>query len=228
MAGTIICDYIRTDANQLSLNVGNTTFATINASGFFSNTGTQLIAANGKISGASIISSSIPSAAIADNAITRAKMGYAGAVLQVATTTLDGVLSGGSGGNPSVITNGVQVFSLSFTPIYASSLILVQTSTMNVMEESNGGDYTWLALWDGSTFIAANSGHPGYNHWGGNLDTGMLSLNNSYVAGSTATRTISVRAGLKSGTVYVNGNSLGTNYSGSSARLQMTVWEIEQ
>ena len=62
MAGTIIADYIRTDASQLSINVGNLTFATINASGFFSNTGTQLIAANGQISGASVIASSITNA----------------------------------------------------------------------------------------------------------------------------------------------------------------------
>ena len=74
MAGTIVADFIRTDANQLSLNVGNTTFATINASGFFSNTGTQLIAANGKVSGASVIASSIPTAAIADASITNAKL----------------------------------------------------------------------------------------------------------------------------------------------------------
>jgi hypothetical protein len=228
MAGTIIADYIRTDANRLSLNVGNTVIASINAMGLLSNTGVQIISQTGQINAASIATGTIQSSAIADNAITRAKMGYAGAILQVATTTLDGVISGGTGGSPSTITNGVQVFSLSFTPIYASSLILVQTSTMNVMEESNAADYTWLALWDGSTFIAANSGHPGYNHWGGNLDTAMLSLNNSYVAGSTATRTISVRAGLNSGTVYVNGNSVGSNYTGSSARLQMTVWEIEQ
>ena len=59
LAGTIIADFIRTDASQLSLNVGNTTFATINSSGLFSNTGTQLIAANGAISGASVIASSI-------------------------------------------------------------------------------------------------------------------------------------------------------------------------
>jgi hypothetical protein len=227
MAGTIIADFIRTDANQLSLNVGNTTFATINASGFFSNTGTQLIAANGKVSGASLISSSVPTAAIADNAITRTKMGYAGAILQVATTTLDGVLSGGSGGSPSTISAGVQVFSLSFTPISASSLLLVQTSAIAVMEESNSGDYVWLSLYDGSTFIAANSGQGAYNHWSNALSLAHLTLNNSYSAGSTATRTISVRGGINSGTVYVNGNSIG-NYSGSSARVQMTVWEIAQ
>jgi hypothetical protein len=54
MAGTIICDYIRTDANKLSLNVGNTTFATINAGGFYSNTGTQIIDQNGKINYSSV------------------------------------------------------------------------------------------------------------------------------------------------------------------------------
>jgi hypothetical protein len=91
MAGTIICDYIRTDANQLSLNVGNTTFATINASGFFSNTGTQLIAANGKISGASLVSGSITSAAFATaaNTIPRSSM-TSGAVLQVVSVYTNG------------------------------------------------------------------------------------------------------------------------------------------
>jgi hypothetical protein len=88
MAGTIIADFIRTDANQLSLNVGNTTFATINASGFFSNTGTQLIAANGKVSGASLVSGSIPSSAFATaaNTIPRSSM-TSGAVLQVVSST---------------------------------------------------------------------------------------------------------------------------------------------
>jgi len=49
MAGTIIADFIRTDANQLSLNVGNTTFATINASGILSNTGSVIINASGQV-----------------------------------------------------------------------------------------------------------------------------------------------------------------------------------
>jgi len=57
MAGTIIADFIRTDANKLSLNVGNTTFATINASGLLSNTGATIIAANGQIAMSAITSS---------------------------------------------------------------------------------------------------------------------------------------------------------------------------
>jgi len=82
MAGTIIADFIRTDASRLSLNVGNTTFATINASGFFSNTGTQIIAANGTVA-TSALSGTIATSQLADSAVTRAKLGIPGAVLQV-------------------------------------------------------------------------------------------------------------------------------------------------
>lgn len=150
-----------------------------------------------------------------------------GSVLQVQTTTTDGVLSTTTTGDPTTITNGVQVFSLSFTPISATSTILVQTSSIVVQESTNGGDRSWLALWNGSTFIAATSGHASFHSFASNLNVGNFSLNNSYSAGNTSARTISVRAGMDAGghTVYVNGNSYN-NYTGSSARIQMTVWEI--
>ena len=120
MAGTIIADYIRTDANQLSLNVGNTTFATINASGFFSNTGTQIIAANGRINAASIASGTIPTAAIADSAITRAKLGIPGAVLQVVQNFATTVYSTSSASFQPCTNINVTI-----TPTSASSKILI-------------------------------------------------------------------------------------------------------
>lgn len=49
MAGTIIADFIRADANRISLNVGNTVIASINASGILSNTGSVIINQNGQI-----------------------------------------------------------------------------------------------------------------------------------------------------------------------------------
>jgi hypothetical protein len=170
--------------------------------------------------------STIPAAGLSSGVPTRAQL-PAGSVLQVQTTTTDGVLTTTTQGAPSTITNGVQVFSLSFTPTASTNIILVQTSAIAISEESNFGDIGWLALWDGSTFIAANSGSGLSTRFAGNLNINHVSLNNSYVAGSTATRTISVRAGINSGagTTYVNGNSL-YNYTGSSARIQMTVWEI--
>lgn len=120
MAGTIIADFIRTDANQLSLNVGNTTFATINASGFFSNTGTQLIAANGKISGASLVSGSITSAAFATaaNTIPRSAM-TTGSVLQVVSNTFNSYVTSTSN---TLVDSGL---TLSITPTSSTSKILV-------------------------------------------------------------------------------------------------------
>lgn len=158
---------------------------------------------------------------------TRAQL-PAGSVLQIATSTFDGVTTGGTSGVPSTITNGTQLFSVSFTPTAASNIILVQTSTIVISEESNSGDIGWLALWDGSTFIAANSGTALHSHYVSGLNVTHVSLNNSYTAGSTATRTISVRAGFNAGSsIYINGNSdPAYRYSGSSARIQMTVWEI--
>ena len=50
MAGTIIADKIQTENAFLTLNVGQTLVATINASGILSNTGTTMIAANGRFS----------------------------------------------------------------------------------------------------------------------------------------------------------------------------------
>ena len=116
MAGTIICDYIRTDANQLSLNVGNTTFATINARGLLSNTGVTIIAANGVISGAGTISkSALP----------------AGSVLQVVqgitTTEVTSSLA-------TYVNTGL---SASITPTSSSSKILVMV-THGTITKSNG------------------------------------------------------------------------------------------
>jgi hypothetical protein len=150
----------------------------------------------------------------------------AGGVLQVATNSFDGVVIATVSGAANVITNGVQLFSVSFTPTSATSTILVQTSTIVISEETNVGDIGWLALWDGTTFIAANSGGGYASHYVSGLNVTHVSLNNSYAAGSTATRTISVRAGFNAGTtIYINGNST-YNFTGSQARVQMTVWEI--
>jgi hypothetical protein len=74
MAGTIIADYIRTDANQLSLNVGNTTFATINAMGFLSNTGVQIISPTGTINAASIAAGSIPAGKLGAASVARSNL----------------------------------------------------------------------------------------------------------------------------------------------------------
>ena len=150
-----------------------------------------------------------------------------GSVLQVQTSTFDGYISTAvTGVAPTTITSGYQIFSLSFTPISATSTILVQTSTVSICEASNVSDILWISLWDGSTFIAANSGTALYTSFTGGLNAGYYTLNNSYTSGSTSARTIQVRAGANQAvTIQINGNSSAA-YTGSSARIQMTVWEI--
>lgn len=172
MAGTIIADFIRTDANQLSLNVGNTTFATINASGFFSNTGTQLIAANGKVSGASVIASSIPTAAIADSAITRAKLGISGAVLQtVANTTI----------TSSTSANAV-VLTLSITPSSASSRILLLGALEGERISGSTGNYIFGQLRKNTTNLRSFINAAGYQY-----TTGQRNFNTLMFIDSPAT-----------------------------------------
>jgi hypothetical protein len=154
----------------------------------------------------------------------------AGSVLQVATDTLDGLMSGSyTAGVPSTITNGGEVFSLSFTPKRSNSVLLAQTSSISIHEESNFADTPWLALWDGSTFISANSGTWRYSNFASGFNGAYRTLNESWILTDSNTRTISVRAGFNggSGTTYINGNSYHA-YTGSSGRARLTVWEIAQ
>ena len=121
MAGTIIADFIRTDANQLSLNVGNTTFATINASGFFSNTGTQLIAANGKISAASLIST-VPKTVMAQSSMP------SNTICQIVSNSDSTVRTQTSN------TTTQLAGSVTITPIYSNSLII---GNFNIANENS-------------------------------------------------------------------------------------------
>lgn len=130
MAGTIIADFIRTDANQLSLNVGNTTFATINAMGFLSNTGVQIISPTGTINAASIAAGSIPAGKLGAASVARTNM-YSGAVLQ---TIQSGQFSGVT------TTSGSTQFSSttpSITPTSTSSSFLLLWSTSVIVDTDN-------------------------------------------------------------------------------------------
>jgi hypothetical protein len=151
--------------------------------------------------------------------------GGGNSVIQVASTTIDGAISTSSGGAPSTITSGAQIFSLNFTPLSATSNILVQTSTISIEETSNIGDICWLALWAGSTFVAANSGSVLYNHFSSNLNMAHHSINHIIPSWGTSLQTIQVRGGVNGGAVYINGNNTYV-YTGSSARISMTVMEI--
>lgn len=54
MAGTIIADFIRADANKFSINVGNTIIASVNSLGILSNTGNVMISSAGVLEANSV------------------------------------------------------------------------------------------------------------------------------------------------------------------------------
>lgn len=84
MAGTIIADYIRADANRISLNVGNTVVASINASGILSNTGTVLISPSGTFDANNV---TYAGSTILNSGRVRTSLQPAGSVLQFANTS---------------------------------------------------------------------------------------------------------------------------------------------
>jgi hypothetical protein len=152
MAGTIIADFIRTDANQLSLNVGNLTFATINASGLFSNTGVQIINQNGAIGATSVGTTQLQDGAVTNakistsaNTIPRSSM-TSGAVLQV-VSTFDTTTATGT-------TTLYDMVSTTITPIRSTSKILLLAQISWFSPIDHGG----LFFVRNSTAIARNSG----------------------------------------------------------------------
>ena len=206
MAGTIIADYIRTDANQLSLNVGNTTFATINASGFFSNTGTQLIAANGKISGASVISGSITSAAFATaaNTIPRSSM-TTGSVLQVVSVYTNGGYTATSSTSYVATT-----LSASITPTKSTSKFLIFLTAGIYQGTSGQGEYS----------IFRNAGNILNNQIQNQL-TGVWTTQGGVAYDSPATTSTLTYA------VYMKTVSSGTTYFGGDSPLTNTLTIME-
>jgi len=153
MAGTIIADFIRTDANQLSLNVGNTTFATINAMGFLSNTGVQIISPTGAINAASIAAGSIPVGKLGAASVARTNM-YSGAVLQVVVAYSD---------NQTITTSSTSFvttsFSASITPTSASNKILVFINGGGQYAGTTGGNGMFATIYRNN---ATNLGNATY------------------------------------------------------------------
>jgi len=205
MAGTIIADFIRTDASQLSLNVGNTTFATINASGFFSNTGTQLIAANGTVA-TSALSGTIATSQLADSAITKAKIGYAGAVLQ-------------AGNVPALITRDTTVdtitmttlYTLSITPSKTNTRILFYTNWMIYISSSANYACDHRILANGSTVLngAQDSHNPYYSGASGGLMLRGAGMR-SHDPGTTSTQSYAIqfaKSGAERGAMSFSHNS---------------------
>ena len=117
MAGTIIADYIRADANKLSFNVGNTIIASVNSAGILSNTGNVLINSSGLLEANSVYYNG--SAVLSSGRVQRVNQ-PAGSVLQVVQTVKTDTFS-----MTGTTYTDVTGMSVSITPTSSSSKILV-------------------------------------------------------------------------------------------------------
>jgi hypothetical protein len=123
MAGTIITDFIRADANKLSLNVGNTIIASVNAMGILSNTGNVMISSSGTIEGNNV---TYNGSTILSSGRVRSSLQPANSVLQVVTTVKSDTFTM-SGSTYTTVTG----LTATITPTSANSKILVLLN-MNV------------------------------------------------------------------------------------------------
>ena len=108
MAGTIITDFIRADANKLSINVGNTVIASVNALGILSTSGNVMISSSGTFDANNVTAGTLGKARLPT-----------GSVLQVVSNTWSATVSSSS---TTLVDTGLIV---SITPTSATSKILV-------------------------------------------------------------------------------------------------------
>ena len=149
MAGTIIADYIRADANKLSFNVGNTIIASVNSAGILSNTGNVLINSSGLLEANSVYYNG--SAVLSSGRVQRVNQ-PAGSVLQVVQTVKTDTFS-----MTGTTYTDVTGMSVSITPTSSSSKILVVASIVY-----GGNDYNFYCdLLRNSTVL--NAPASGYN-----------------------------------------------------------------
>lgn len=120
MAGTIIADFIRADANKLSLNVGNTIIASVNSMGILSNTGNVMISSSGTFDANLAY---YGSTSLLSSGKVRGSLQPAGSVLQVVQTVKSDTFSVSS-----TTFTDITGLSVSITPISTTSKILIMVT----------------------------------------------------------------------------------------------------
>lgn len=150
----------------------------------------------------------------------------AGTIVQVAYQS---VTTGGSAGASSTpdSTSGALVFSIPFTPKYATSLILVTTSSINIHEYTNNADNLWIGAWADTDEIAVSSGTGKYTSFASSQASRDASLHHGIASWGTTEKTISVRVGSNSGTVHYNYSDY-LNLAEAYRKIACTVMEIAQ
>ena len=132
--------------------------------------------------------------------------------------------SGNGTGTPS-LSNGLEIFSQSFTPKSSSSKIIIFTSQVSMSETSNVGDWGWILAGYDTTIIGYNTSSCRYSSFSGGLNAGNVVLNVSCDSWGTSAKTIKVRAGMNGSNGKVNENG-SYDPSASERELGLTIMEI--
>jgi hypothetical protein len=161
---------------------------------------------------------------IAASAITRAKIGYAGAILQVVSTQTGAVATGTTtipfDDTIPQNTEGNQYMSLAITPTSSSSKLLIAVrahlgnSATNWVTGAIFQDSTVNALAASSEYLATATGIQ------------IFSFEHYMTAGTTSSTTFAFRAGSgNAGTTTFNGDG-GSRRMGGVMASSITIWEI--
>ncbi|MBI5496729.1 MAG: hypothetical protein HY904_17080 [Deltaproteobacteria bacterium] len=126
------------------------------------------------------------------------------------------------------IAEGVEIASVTLTPASANSTLIID-ATVHAVELSNTSNHVILALFrDGATpAIAAAVGEQYEDYAYASGETHTLQLHHVVTAGTTAPTTFSIRCGVDSGTVNINGGGGGRKLGGA-LHSGMTVMEFER
>jgi hypothetical protein len=180
--------------------------------------------------------STIGSDALASSSVTRPKIGYAGAVLQVQRNQVTGRQTGANAwayttsalGSPSS-TTGSKYLEVSFTPTSATSLIIIEVYCSVLSEATNTADQAGAAIWKNNTGAPLSVLHiatftSNISIAGSNSSSSATMLVTE-TAGSTDTRTYSWYAGVNGGGSVINSFGTDTSFGGQMSSI-MTVTEI--
>ena len=152
----------------------------------------------------------------------------AGHIIKIGTdtnaTTGAGVSVSGSVGSAN--THGYQLFNTSFTPLFANSKILLQTSSIFIGEESNSGTYAWLNAWYDTTRVGMVYGTAHYGNFEGSKHWTVLALNHVFDSWGDSAKNINVRAGSNQ-TSHVKNRSTD-DMETQEMTVTLTIMEIAQ
>jgi len=118
----------------------------------------------------------------------------------------------------------------SFTPKFANSKLLFQTSTISAHESANTCDGHFALVTDGTTLFARTGSFVSYQGQVGNLNSSFISFNHSFDSWGASAKQLQIKFGVQStanrASQHVNIPSV-ENYSDATTRsIGITIMEI--